>query len=72
MRTLESILGAMYPEQTFIVSGGERQSLNREGVTAIVPRDVKGAGGEDPHSVSGGDPGTVANGSDHHGIQKAA
>jgi hypothetical protein len=72
-RTLEQILGELYPEHDWVVTVREGEGPNRQGdTTARVGLDEPGALGEHAGAVVHRDAATTADGHDDHGLDQAA
>ena len=72
MKTLESILAARHPDQTFVVELGEGQRVDRHGDSAAGVSDRQRPSQEDPHPILDRDNPTAPTGRDDDGVQKAA
>ena len=72
-RTLEQLLGEVYPDHTWVVSRRQRDALDgTSGTAAAVVVHDPGASTQDHRSLAGGDGSAASNGPHDDGFQEAA
>jgi hypothetical protein len=72
-RTLEQILGELYPEHDWVVTVRQGEGPDRQGdATAPVGLDEPGVVGKHPGAVAHRDAATTADGHNDHGLDQAA